>query len=130
MTTFQQPPTSSDYPEALSIFEIGSVDLCLVSDAVIYDVSSVDILTVQIDRTGFSWATSAIVTLQVSNNGRDWYALPSGAVTFSAASISARIDVGGYRFARFIVTTVGSGSSPYPHYIALFGRSRPVVGTI
>lgn len=126
----QAPPTLSTYPDALSLFELGGIDLCLAGDAVIYDISSVDILTVQIDRAGFAWAANAIVEMQVSNDGRGWYTHPDGSVTFDSESISTRIDVGGYRFVRFIVTIVGTGTSPYPHYISLFGRSRPVVGTI
>lgn len=119
------------FPSAEPIDRPAQIDLCTLRSSAVYRIDGVDVLTYQADAPETGWATSAVISVTFSNNGRQWYQHPTvGSLTISAAALSTLKDVGGYRFVKFEVTTVGSGTSPLYAEISLCGRARPIVGTI
>lgn len=55
-----------------------------------------------------AWGASAVITIEASLDGDNWFAMPGGALTFSAAGVSARQDTRGIRFIRGRTSTAGT----------------------
>lgn len=125
-----RPPLDNRYPVALPLNQPADIDLCTLLSAAIWDISGVDIVTIQRSIDAAAWPVSGEVTVQVSNDARYWAAPPAGSTSYTSAGISDRIDVGGYRFLRIVVSTAGSGTAPINATFFLHGRARPIVGTI
>jgi len=89
--------------------EPSSIDLGALGASVVYDITGINAFTFQVDMPGKAWPTSAVVTARFSNDGSSLYDSGS-AVTLSAAGITAKIDVGGWRYVGLVVTTAGSSS--------------------
>jgi hypothetical protein len=66
-------------------------------------------VSVQARKESGSWGT-AVVSVQVSNTGRDWFGVPAGAVTLTAEGITDKIDVRAFGYVRAKVTTEEGGA--------------------
>jgi hypothetical protein len=65
-----------------------------------------------VPRGGAAWPTSAVVTLELSIDGRNYVAVPAGAVTYTAIGVgSGQVDVRGILFARFRISTVSASAT-------------------
>lgn len=75
--------------------------------------------SVQIQLVDGAWG-SAVVTVQVSNDGRAWFDLPLP-VSFSANGISRELDLSGYLYLRVRTTTI-AGAAGIAEVVACFKR--------
>jgi len=99
-------PTSPNYGPWNPAVMVSSID-----SGVVFDVLGYSTIVAQID-TPLDAAAAGTITLQCSQDGNNWYAIPGGAVTYTAAGVQAAVNVEGLRFVRYQVTTT-SGTVEY-----------------
>lgn len=67
-------------------------------------------VTMQGSSEDGSW-TTANLELEVSNDGRNWYSHPGGAVQLTGPGITTKTDIAAFAWVRAYVETVQGGSS-------------------
>lgn len=77
----------------------------------IFNLEGIDEITIEASTLAIAWVTSTL-TFQVSNNpGRgSWNAPPTGAVTLSAAGVTAPISVTAFRWGRIYASAAAASS--------------------
>lgn len=108
---------------------IGLLDLGTAEKALTFDLRDLrpraDWFVYQIvSDAGTAWPSgaTAVVTVEISQDGAAWNDFPSGAVTKSAFGFGTTLTVTGVNFVRFRVSTAG-GSSVNARVLAEAGRT-------
>lgn len=94
------------------------LDIGTVGNILTYRTPGVNVLTVQFtNNSGVAWGTG-VVTAEFSLDGANWYALPSGALTYSAAGIQTAVSLAGLiPFVRYRVSTANASSAPIDLFV-------------
>lgn len=105
----------------LGPMQTGELDMCMDGARVVWNVAAIDSATIQIDKAGTAWPTSAVVSIVGSLDGVNFFALPDVPATITGAGQPRTFSVVGILYVAAEVTTVGSGTSPIPFDATLSG---------
>ena len=108
------------------MIQTGTINLNISTGAVAFDLEAagtVDTGTIQMASVSGSPWTASVVTVKRSNDGINWHALET-AVTITAPSITNQIDLRGFRYLGFEVTTPEGAASQasFVVYAKQYGR--------
>ena len=89
----------------------GQLKLDEGNDAVRFDLRATDIVAASVQATNESgsWTTSSVLEVQVSNNGNDFFSLPTP-VEINEPGITDSLNVSVYDWLRVVVKTPHSGN--------------------
>ena len=91
----------------------GLISTTLSSTSAIANVEGCKNITISGVFTGGTPTTAPVYTLQVSQDGTNWFTTATTISPTAAGTFAANYSGGAYRFARLIVTTASSGGTPY-----------------
>jgi hypothetical protein len=98
---------------------VGDIDANLVNDYRVFPVGPYITGTLHAVATTTAWST-AVLTVERSNDGTNWAAMSPSAVTLTAASpMSNTLDVSGVTFIR-VRTTTAEGSTSRLRVVGCF----------
>lgn len=100
--------------------ETGRVNLGCANSRAVWRVNGNSYGTIQASVPGFVWLASSVLTVQISNDGEEWNAIPDGAVTLSAKGITEVMVVRAIKFISAYVSTAGA-TDPYWAYVTFEG---------
>ncbi len=92
------PFNSTDTPGELAPNEVGSSVLFRLD-------GRFDTLVLQLTMVAGTSLPAATITVQISQDGINYYNFPSGAVTYAAVGVQTALSVTGLNYLRLVVTT-------------------------
>lgn len=89
------------------------IDLATLGASMIVSVRGIDTMSFQIEQldAGTTWPSGAVLTVEYSNDGQTFSAVPAGAVTYNTAKVQAALTVQAVEFVRISVTTAAGSSA-------------------
>lgn len=90
-----------------------TLSAAIAGDAIIFDVSSVDYVTLQLESLE-TWPSGMIVDAMISaNGGGSFYNFPDGAKTYTASAVPASLNVTTATHLRVRINTVGTAATVF-----------------
>lgn len=84
-----------------------------LNSAVTYAVGDCDRIAFQLNGSS-AWPGGCVVTVEISNDGTNFYGFPDGAVTYSAIGVYQTLSIELWKFVRLRVSTTGGSITITP----------------
>lgn len=87
------------------------MDLFTLGDVMVVSLRGIDSMTFQIDLLDGTWPVGAVLSVELSNDGLTFYAVPTTPVTYAAAGLQAALSVTPVEWARLRVSSIPAASA-------------------